>query len=148
MKWWIRMLWILWIQDLYFIQKQWFEDKSILMMDLFFTNRQLFTSQDINWWTGVLWITCGLLFCYYQLFGLLFWRHPFTAEDALVSKWHNATFLQICSDEETISSTSLMAWGWQHFQNFFIVWVNYSKNYLISILLYNYAFFFASIVWH
>ncbi len=64
------------------------------MMDLFLTNTQLFTSQDINWWTGVLWITCGLLWCFYQLFGLSFWRHPFTAEDPLVSKWCNATFLQ------------------------------------------------------
>ncbi len=26
-----------------------------------------------------------------QLFGLSFWRHPFTAEDSLVSKWCNAT---------------------------------------------------------
>ncbi len=33
--------------------------------------------------------------CFYQLFGLSFWRHPFTAEDPLVSKWCNATFLQI-----------------------------------------------------
>ncbi len=24
---------------------------------------------------------CGLLWCFYQLFGLSFWRHPFTAED-------------------------------------------------------------------
>ncbi len=32
------------------------------------------------------WITCGLLWCFYQLFGLSFWRHPFTAEDQLVSK--------------------------------------------------------------
>ncbi len=39
---------------------------------------------------------CGLLF------GLVFWRHPFTAEDPLVSKWFNAQFLQICSDEEQI----------------------------------------------
>ncbi len=45
--------------------------------------------------------SCGLLWCFYQLFGLSFWRHPFTAEDQLVSKWCNATFLQICSDEET-----------------------------------------------
>ncbi len=48
---------------------------------------------------GLVWITCGLLWCFYQLFGLSFWRHPFTAEDPLVSKWCNATFLQICSDE-------------------------------------------------
>ncbi len=26
------------------------------MMDLFLTNMQLFTKQDINWWTGVVWI--------------------------------------------------------------------------------------------
>ncbi len=46
---------------------------------------------------------CGLLVDYcdaYQLFGLLFWLHPFTAEDLLVSKWCNAKFIQICSDEE------------------------------------------------
>ncbi len=44
---------------------------------------------------------CGLLgdYCdvFNQLFGLSFWRHPFTAEDPLVSKWYNAKFLQICS---------------------------------------------------
>ncbi len=56
---------------------------------------QLLTSQDINWWTGVVWITCGLLWCVYQLFGLSFWRHPFTAEHPLLSKWCTATFLQI-----------------------------------------------------
>ncbi len=56
-------------------------------MDLFLTNTQLFTSPDVNWWTGVVWITCGLLWCFYQLFGLPFWRHPFTAEDPLVRKW-------------------------------------------------------------
>ncbi len=74
-------------------------DKTILCM--FLTNMQLFISQDINWWTSVVWITCGLLWCFYQLFGLSFWRHPFTAEDPLVRKWCNATFLQICSHEET-----------------------------------------------
>ncbi len=79
---------------------------NALMMDLFLTNTQTFTSQGINWWTGVLWITCGLLWCFYQLFGLSFWRHPFTAEDPLVSKWWNAIFLHTSSDEETNSSTS------------------------------------------
>ncbi len=30
------------------------------------------------------------LWCLYQLFFVLsFWRHPFTAEDPLVSKWYN-----------------------------------------------------------
>ncbi len=50
-------------------------------------------------WSGV--ITCGLLWCFYQLFGLSFWRHPFTAEDPLVSKWCNAEFLQLFSAVET-----------------------------------------------
>ncbi len=31
--------------------------KNVLMLDLF----QLLSSPDVNWWTGVLWITCGLL---------------------------------------------------------------------------------------
>ena len=58
--------------------------KNILMLDVF----QLLSSPDVNWWTGVLWITCGLLWCFYQLFGLSFWRHPFTAEDPLVIGMH------------------------------------------------------------
>ncbi len=62
---------------------------------------------------------CGLLWCFYQLFGLSFWRHPFTAEDSLVKTWCNAKFLQICSNEETNSSTSHMAWGRIHFQQIF-----------------------------
>ncbi len=53
---------------------------------------------------GLKW--CVLLVDYcdvFIMFGLSFWRHPFTAEDPLVSKWCNATFLQICSHEETCS---------------------------------------------
>ncbi len=52
-------------------------------MDLFL-KKPISFSQDINWWTGVEWFTCELLWCFYQLFGLSFWRHPFTAEDPLV----------------------------------------------------------------
>ncbi len=37
------------------------------MMDLFLINMQPFTSKDVNWWTEELWITCGLLWCFYQL---------------------------------------------------------------------------------
>ncbi len=40
------------------------------------------------------------MWCSYQLLELSFWRHPFTAEDPLLSKWCNATFLQIYSNEE------------------------------------------------
>ncbi len=57
---------------------------------------------------------CGLLWCFYQLFGLSFWRHPFTAVDPLVSNWCNATFLQICFDEKTNSFISWMDWGSMH----------------------------------
>ncbi len=59
---------------------------------------------------------CGLLV---ELSELSFWRHPFTAEDPLVSKWCNAKFLQICCNDVT---THWMAWAWAnvHF------WVNYS----------------------
>ncbi len=34
------------------------------------------------------------------MFRLSFWQHPFIAEDPLVSKWCNAKFLQICSNEK------------------------------------------------
>ncbi len=84
-------------------------NSNLLMMDLFLISTQLFNWQDVTCWTGVVWITCGLLWCFYQLFGLSFWRHPFTAVDPLVSKWCNATFLQICSDEETNSFTSIFS---------------------------------------
>ncbi len=84
--------------------------------DGFITNTQLFTSQDVKWWTGVMWITWGFLWCFYQLFGLSCWWHPFTAEDPLVSKWCNAKFNQICSDEWTNLSIFWMAWGGVNFQ--------------------------------
>ncbi len=51
---------------------------------------------------------------------LSFCWHPFTAEHPLVSKWCNAKFIRICSDEETNSSTSWMAWEWVKFQQMFV----------------------------
>ncbi len=53
---------------------------------------------------------CGLLWCFISCLEISFWWHPFTAEDPLVSKRCNATFLQICSDEETQSCTFWMPW--------------------------------------
>ncbi len=70
----------------------------------------------------------GLLWCFYQMFGLSFWRHPFTAEHPLLSKWCKATFLQICSDEETNSSTSWMTRGWVYFSAHFLFRVKYYFN--------------------
>ncbi len=83
---------------------------------------QLFTSRF--YFTGCSHaVTCGLLWCFYKIFVLSFWRHPFTTLDTLVSRC-NAKFLQICSDQETNSSISRMAWGWKYFQQIFIFWVN------------------------
>ncbi len=45
---------LFWIVDSHFV----------LMMDLFLTNTlfvKLLASKDINWWTGVVWITCRLM---------------------------------------------------------------------------------------
>ncbi len=47
---------------------------NLHLHDEFISNTQLFTSQGVNWWIGVVWII-------YHLFGLSFWRHLFTAED-------------------------------------------------------------------
>ncbi len=68
-----------------------------------------------NWWTGVVWIVCGLLWCFYQLFGLSFWRHPFTAEDPLVMQCYISPNLM-----KKNSSRSWMAWGGAHFKQMFI----------------------------
>ncbi len=70
------------------------------MIDLFLTNTLSLYKTFIDRLE-----LCGLLWDLYQLFGLSFWRHPFTAEDPLVNKWYNATFLQICSDEKNIVYT-------------------------------------------
>ncbi len=37
-----------------------FTVKHIVIMHLFLTNMHLVTSQDINWWTGAVWIIYGL----------------------------------------------------------------------------------------
>ncbi len=80
-----------------------------------------FCLHNVNWWTGVVWITCGLLWCFYHLFGLSFWRHPFTAEHPLLSKWCNDTFLQIyIMDGLRVNIFSAN----------FHFWVNYSFKYL------------------
>ncbi len=52
---------------------------------------------------------CGLLWCFNQLFGLSFWRHP------LVNKWWTAQCFQICSDEETNWSDGEDIFKWNHF---------------------------------
>ncbi len=106
----------LWIMDWCFGQKWWFKVKMLWWWICFLQTCSFSLHNiliDVLEW-------CGLLWCFYQLFGLSFWRHPFTAEDPLVSKWSNATFLQICSDEETNSMLILDGLRVKvHFQQFF-----------------------------
>ncbi len=83
---------------------------------VFCLKRHLFTLRDV----GDLWITCGLLWFFFYQFGLSFWRHPFNAEDPLVSKWCNAKFLQI-QQKKKISSAFWICWGWVHFELKWIV---------------------------
>ncbi len=95
----------------YFGQKLWFKH-----LDVFVSYKDAaFPSQDVNWWTGVMWIIV--------MFLSAVWTLILTAPiwDPLVSKWCNAKFLQICSDEKTNSLTSYMAWGWVHFKQIFIL---------------------------
>ncbi len=77
----------LWIENSNFSQKQWFEVKWTSWW-ICFLQTQVFANKML---TDVLecglCITCGLLWGLYQLFGLSFWRHPFTADDLLVNKW-------------------------------------------------------------
>ncbi len=48
------------------------------------------------------------------------WWHPFNANDPLMERWCNATFLQIYYDEETNSSTCWKAWGWVYIYQIFL----------------------------
>ncbi len=90
-----------------------------------FINMEYLSLPDIKSCTEVVRALFVLLWCFYQLYGLSFWRHPFTAEHPLLSKWCNTTFLQTCSDEET--NSSWMAWGWVHVQqNVIFGWTNKS----------------------
>ncbi len=94
------------------------------MMDLFLTNMQLFTSQDFNWWTGAVWITCGLLWCFYHLFGLSFWRHPLT--------WWSSNVMLHFSKSVLMNKQTRVHLGWpegEYTFNKLKFWVNYSfKN--------------------
>ncbi len=72
--------------------------------DLFLKNMQLLASQDINWWTGVVGVD------YLRIIGMFLsavFDSPCDGTHSLqripfVSKWCNATFLQISSDEEKL----------------------------------------------
>ncbi len=72
---------------------------------------------------------CGLLWCFYQLFGLSFWRHPFTAEHPLLRQWCNATFLQIWWRNKHLH----LGWPKDIFQQIkFFVWTIPLSNCFVS----------------
>ncbi len=82
------------------------------LMNLFFTNMQLLFSQDINWRTGVVWITCGLLWWFYQCLDS---HSDGTHSLQSIHWWASDGMLHFSkSDEETNSSTSRMAWWGEH----------------------------------
>ncbi len=68
------------------------------------------------------------------MFGLSFWRHPFTAEDPLVIQWCNVKILQICSHEK--NKLIYILDGLRVSKYIFIkfnFWVNYFKSNLIEV---------------
>ncbi len=88
------------------IQNSWFfslEEAILWIMDSYFSWKQLVSSPDVNWWTGVLWIIVMFLSDSHS---------DGTHSLQSIHCWN--TFLQIWW--ETNSSTSWMAWGWVNYQ--------------------------------
>ncbi len=63
---WVRLIfhWRKPYYGLIFQWKQESKDKNVLMMGLFITKHTVIAPQDVNWWNGVMWITCGLFWCF------------------------------------------------------------------------------------
>ncbi len=80
----------------------------ILMMDLFLTHTHLLSSQDVNWWTGVVWIIVMFLW-------LLFWRHPFTAEHPLTLILTAPIHCRASIDSHSDGTHSLQSIHWLSF---------------------------------
>ncbi len=74
--------------------------QNTLMMDVLTKNTQPFTSQDVNWLTGVLWIIVMFLSAVWTL---------------IMMEPMYAKCIHFCSDEETNLPTTWTAWGWAHF---------------------------------
>ncbi len=109
---------LLWIMDSYFGQKELFEVKSVLIMDLFLPNTQLLSSQDVNWWTGgvdYLWIIVMFLSAVWTLIltAPIHCRGSFGEQ---VMEWYISTNLM---KKQTNEWTE---WGHFHFR------VNQSSN--------------------
>ncbi len=107
---------ILRIEDMYFSSG--FQTKNVLIV-LFITNMQLFSSQDVNWLTGVMWIICWLLWCFYQQFVLSVWCLTAPIRWPIVSD-----VMLNFSKSVQIKKQTWMAWGS----------VNVSKYYFLGEL--------------
>ncbi len=83
---------ILWTENSYCSRKQWFKVKNVLIKNVFILNTYSFSLHKILIHGPE---SCGLLWCFYQLFGLSYWWHSFTEEDPFVSKWCKATNIYI-----------------------------------------------------
>ncbi len=92
---WRKCYYGLWTYILIIFLNQWFKVKRL--------NNGFISYKQAAFHFHLIDSSCRLLVDYCNVFISCldsFWRHPFTAEDPLVSKWWNATFLQIYSDEE------------------------------------------------
>jgi len=82
--------------------------KNILMMDLF----QLFTSPDVNWWTGVVWIIVMLLSAVWTLI----LTAPIHCR-ASIGETVMQCYIYLMKKQTHLH---LMIWGRVHFQHIFI----------------------------
>ncbi len=88
---------------------------NILMMDLFLANMQLLILQDVNWWTGVVWITCDVFISCVDS------HSDGTHSLQRIHWWASDVMLDF---NKTVpmkknSSTSWMPWGWVNSQRTF-----------------------------
>ncbi len=115
---WITEEALLWNIDSYFVQKQQFEVKNTLMMNLFLTKLQLCLLKMLT--DGLEW--CGLLWCFYQMLDS---HSDGTHSLQSIHCWASDAMLHFSkSDEETNSARS-----WRTFSVYFLFWMNYSFSF-------------------
>ncbi len=98
-------------------------------------NAKLFKSQEVNWWTGVMWIL--LVYYCYALISCSDSHSDGTHSLQRIHWWTSdamLNFIQIYPYEETNSNTPWLAWEWVHFfLSDFYFEVNYSIPLRLSV---------------
>ncbi len=90
-----------------------------------------------------MWITYGFLWCFYQLFELSFWRHPFTAEDPLAVNFPKS--LLVTKQIHLHQDEQIFTFGWAisliHYiprllklYNSFVWWMGLDLNHYALII--------------